>query len=219
MIYTLVASQVGTLKDIHSRKKVVTLLPAITATPEAMGSSFSLFNDTDRVVWVQQGTQWTVVMGDLGGLGALATFGAFGLGAVAAGAGSTALIGTLEGIVVGEVAIAGTALGLTAAGWGAVGAVVTLSSAALATTLGITIEEAEKLKQEVQKFIDESTELKPGETFTFSGTLSLVRSVTAMNNRFQMQKRDCWTGPTDGSNYEYKISEHFSNLIQELPKK
>ena len=170
-----------------------------------MGSSFSILNDTKHVVYVQQGTCWAAVMGPVIGISALLTAGAAAGGILALGAG-TAIIG---GVIAGETA---TALGMTATGWTITGIITGLSAKALAETLNITREEAEKIEEHVKGFIKDSTKLEPGETFTFSGTLSLVRTVYCMNDKTQHEKRDCWTGATSESNRKYTISENFSNL-------
>ena len=183
-----------------------------------MGSSFSVLNDTKRDVWVQQGTQWTVVMATVGAVASVLTFGAAAAGVAAGVAGTTALIGTMEGIIVGEIAIAGAAFGVGVTGWTVTSAVLGLSTAALATALNITSKEAEKLQKVVKNFMDNSTMIKPGEKFYFTGSLSLVRSVTAMNDRLQMDNRDCWTHALNQHENKYTISVDFSNLMAEIPK-
>jgi len=184
-------------------------------TSKEMGSSFSVVNNTDKVVWVQQGTQWKVVMGVVGGLGAVATCLAGIFGAIAVGA--TVAVGAVEGAVAVEAA-AGTALGLGVTGWGVTGVLSAVSAKMLTEALNIPHEQAKRMLKVIQKFKEDSVELKPGERFTFYGSLSLVRTVSAMNDRYQLHTRNCWTGPTFGSDYKYTISEHFTNLIQELPQ-
>ena len=52
--------------------------------------------------------------------------------------------------------------------------------------------------------------IKPGEKYSFSGTLSLVKTALVLSKDGSMKgSRDVWTGPTDGSNIEYKVSQDF----------
>ena len=121
-----------------------------------MGSSCSILNDTEFDVWINHGVNWTVLMATVGGVAALLTAGigalALGAGAGVGGvlAGGGALIMTEEGIIMGTTAT--TLAGLTATQWTAVGIVTGLSSTALATTLGISREQAEKIRKQVKEF-------------------------------------------------------------------
>ena len=52
--------------------------------------------------------------------------------------------------------------------------------------------------------------IRPGEKYTYNGTLSLVKTALVLSNDGRMKgTRDVWTGPTDGSNHEYKLSKYF----------
>ena len=52
--------------------------------------------------------------------------------------------------------------------------------------------------------------IKPGEKYTYNGTLSLVKTALVVSKDGRMKAtRDVWTGPTDGSNIEYKLSKDF----------
>ena len=53
--------------------------------------------------------------------------------------------------------------------------------------------------------------IKPGEKYTYNGTLSLVKTALVLSKDGSM-KGSCnvWTGPTDGSNIEYKVSKDFN---------
>ena len=177
-----------------------------------MGSSFSVVNDTGRKVWVQQRTQWKVVIGVVAGLGATA-IGVTSILSVIAG-GAVVAAGALEGAAVLEGV--GTTLGLGTGGWNVTGTVFALVAEALGIALAIPHKNAKRMLGNIKKFKKASVELNPGEKFTFYGSLSLVRRVAAMNDRFQLHARNCWTGPTHRSNNTYTISEHFSNLVQEI---
>ena len=177
-----------------------------------MGSSFSIVNDTKQDVWIQNNTCWNAVIWPIAAVGTIATAGLAGAGVVAGAAGTTALVGTMEGVIAGTVSIAGTCLGITATTAGLAGAITSLTSGTVAVILGISQYEAEKLIKIVRKFKnDANMHLKPGEVYKFNGTLSLVRSVYVLGANLSRDNRDCWTGPTDGSNHEYTISEYFPN--------
>ena len=52
--------------------------------------------------------------------------------------------------------------------------------------------------------------IKPGEKYTYNGTLSLVKTALVVSKDGRMKAtRDVWTGLTDGSNIEYKLSKDF----------
>ena len=57
-----------------------------------MGSSFSVYNDTNHTVWIQQGENWAAIIGSVTALGVVATagIGAAAIGASAATAGAVA---------------------------------------------------------------------------------------------------------------------------------
>ena len=54
--------------------------------------------------------------------------------------------------------------------------------------------------------------IKPGEKYTWSGTLSLHMRVYVMNDNLQYDDRACFTGPTAGSENVYPISKYFEKL-------
>ena len=54
--------------------------------------------------------------------------------------------------------------------------------------------------------------IKPGEKYTWPGTLSLHMRVYVMNDNLQYDDRACFTGPTAGSENVYPISKYFENL-------
>ena len=57
--------------------------------------------------------------------------------------------------------------------------------------------------------------IKPGEKYTWSGTLSLHMRVYVMNDNLQHDDRVCFTGPTAGSENVYPISQYFKKLIHQ----
>jgi len=196
-----------------------------------MGSSCSILNDTENDVWITHGVNWKIlipaVTGAAVGIGAIATAGV-GLVAIAAApaavagaagveaavAGGGVIIMGTEGVIMGVAAPA--LLGLTAGQWAVAatvtGVVTTLAPAALGTALGITEQQAEKLQRYVIDFQERSTLIKPGEKYTWTGTLSLNKRVYVMNDKLQIDDRGCFTGALNGSENVYTISEHFRKL-------
>ena len=66
-----------------------------------------------------------------------------------------------------------------------------------------------KTKDHVVEELAGYTKLPPGTELTVKGTLSLVKSVYCTKNNGDPSSRSCWTGPTDGSNHVYPVSEYF----------
>eukprot|EP01006_Ploeotia_vitrea_P048263 TRINITY_DN67212_c1_g1_i1.p2 TRINITY_DN67212_c1_g1~~TRINITY_DN67212_c1_g1_i1.p2 ORF type:complete len:138 (+),score=28.66 TRINITY_DN67212_c1_g1_i1:95-508(+) len=66
-------------------------------------------------------------------------------------------------------------------------------------------------------------EIKAGETFIVSGTLSLVKTVECLEDDGSISKFTCWTGPTHNSNRDYQLSkllstkEEAKELLREWP--
>ena len=115
-----------------------------------------------------------------------------------------------KGIIMGTTAT--TLAGLTATQWSAVGIVTGLSSTALATTLGISREKAEEIQKKVREFQQSADHIRPGQKYTWEGTLSLTMTVYVMNDKLQFESRGCFTGPTANSENVYRISEYFQTL-------
>jgi len=190
-----------------------------------MGSSFTIYNNTDKDIWVTQGTDWavlglatTITLGVITGGAGLAAQAATS-GAAALTASSTGIIAASEGALVagstGAAAVATasaaaaaaaasyTVAGLTAAGWTIVGATSGTAAAVIGGTALFKKGEADEAER---KFKKEAERIRPGKEFKFSGTLSLARTVTIWSNGF-LAKRRCWTGPTANSNHEYLATD------------
>ena len=61
--------------------------------------------------------------------------------------------------------------------------------------------------------------IKPGDKYTWSGSLSLTMKVYVMNDKLQSDQRGCFTGPTAGSENVYPISEYFKTLdVEKTPE-
>jgi len=181
-----------------------------------MGSTCSIVNDTEHDVWITHGVNWMVLILTLTSVfsvftagASLAAFGAtVGVGGALLGGG--ALIMTEGGITIGTTAA--SIAGLTASQWTVAGVVSTLSATSLSTALHITREEAERIQKQVRDFQANSQLIKPGEKYTWSGSLSLTMKVYVMNDKLQVDERACFTGPTAGSENVYPISEYFQQL-------
>ena len=70
----------------------------------------------------------------------------------------------------------------------------------------------EDLQEFVREFQAAATLIRPGEKYTWSGTLSLTKRVHVMNQLLQFDDKACFTGPTHGSEKVYRISKHFTRL-------
>ena len=55
--------------------------------------------------------------------------------------------------------------------------------------------------------------IKPGEKYTWSGTLSLHMRVYVMNDNLQYDERVCFTGPTANSESVYSLLQDFEKLL------
>lgn len=152
-----------------------------------MGSSFSIVNNTNKPIWVKVGVCQGALWGSIGGVLAVITLGA---AAVVFAAG-------------GAVAVAATAAGI-AQGVGSTLGSLTVSDI-LAGLAGV--EAANSLRQSLKK--ESSVRINPGGKYTKHGSLSLVLSVKVLYDDGRRVTRDCFTGPTDGSEKVYYVTEHF----------
>lgn len=143
-----------------------------------------------------------------GGIGLAALGASSGVGGIFLGGGVLML--AENGIIMG--ATATTIVGLTTVQWTLAGLVAGVSTSVLATTLNISSKQAAELQEEVKSFQKDSTLIKPGKKYTWSGSLSLTMTVYAMNSKLQRARKDCYTGATVDSEKLYTISEHFSAL-------
>ena len=181
-----------------------------------MGSSCSIINDTEYDVWMHHGVNWTVLIGTVSGVGVLLTAGAAGV-AIAAGAGGTAAAAgaaaTGGSLVAAEgVTVAATTLGMTATQCSIASLVTSATVSSVAIALSISREDAEKLQKKVKEFQRDSKLIRPGEKYTWTGTLSLTKRVYVMNDKLQCDDKACFTGATANSERVYTISKDFTNL-------
>ena len=192
-----------------------------------MGSSFSVVNDTDKPIWISDGVCHAALWGSIGGVLAVATAGA-ATGAYAAGAASAAaatagvaeggvIVGTMEGVVLLP-AVAGVALpaatvaGLTAAGWSAIGTVSGLLSFVAGKVAGLSAEDEKRVlsaKKQLKKKLEGFERIEPGCKYNKAGSLSLVWTAYVIYDDGREAKRNCWTGPTAGSENLYPVSKYF----------
>ncbi|XP_015761638.1 PREDICTED: uncharacterized protein LOC107340778 isoform X1 [Acropora digitifera] len=158
-----------------------------------MGSSFSILNDTKHNVWITHGINWEVLTASVQGVSILLTAGM-------AVAGASAEKNSTQ------------VAGMTATQWTKAEKITNLAVAALSEPLGKAREEAKKVQDDDIEFKAHAELKKPGEKYTFSGTLSLTMTVYVMNDMQQHDKRACVTGPTVDSENIYPISQYFTNL-------
>ena len=179
-----------------------------------MGSSCSILNDTEYEVWVTDRINWPVLIGvsagvaalllSAGGIAAFLVLGSVEAGVGGAlGGGATAIATIYRDIFTVTVDAFRSPLGRE---------VLNLSIKRLARALNITERQAEDLQRYVREFQAEAKLTRPGEKYTWSGTLSLTKRVHVMNELLQFDDKACFTGPTDGSENVYRISEHFTRL-------
>ena len=182
-----------------------------------MGSSCSILNDTEYDVWIIHGVNWNVIKYTVVGVAAVLSSAAAVLASLGAGAGvggtiisGGAMIMAEEGAIMG--ATVTTFAGLNSTQWSIISIVVDLSAKALSNYLDISKNKAEQLQKRVKDFREKAKLIKPGKSYTWSGSLSLTMTVYVMNEKVQFDQRDCWTGATAESVNEYTISKHFQQL-------
>ena len=149
-----------------------------------MGSSCSILNDTEYDVWITERINWQVLKG--------------------VSAGVAALLLIAIGIVLDSKGIGESVL-------------QTLKMGEEGANIANMISKKQKKKQtedlqEFREFQAAATLIRPGEKYTWSGTLSLTKRVHVMNELHQFDDKACFTGPTHGSENVYRISEHFTRL-------
>ena len=181
-----------------------------------MGSSCSILNDTEYDVWITERINWQVLAVSVGATAALLSGGiaAFlALGPIEIGLGS-ALSG-MGGVAITtkfKTAAAAVQAGLNPSRLTLVREFLDSPLKCLAKVFNITEKQAEDIQKYVRDFQAEAKLIRPGEKYTWSGTLSLTRRVHVMNEKLQFDNKACFTGPTDGSEKVYRIAEHFTKL-------
>ena len=183
-----------------------------------MGSTFSIHNDTETDIYVWEALNLDAILYASGATLAAITLGA-GVAAFSAsgvaGAATLAVTDTFAGVSLtsasGLAAAAAVAASHAskAAKFGAfeklatvVGWVATASTTAVSTALGISSDEAEKYKKNIDYFRENCNQkLRPGQTYR-SGkyTLSLTKTIWLMSGHGEQTKRAVWTGATNNSN-------------------
>ena len=154
-----------------------------------MGSSCSVLNDTEYEVWVTDRINWPVLIGVFAGVAVpLLAAGVIATCVVHAAKGTVQLILQMLKIVGGAADIANM----------------------------ISEEQKKKQTEDLREFVREfqaaATLIRPGEKYTWSGTLSLTKRVHVMNQLLQFDDKACFTGPTHRSEKVYRISKHFTRL-------
>ncbi|CAB4041734.1 Hypothetical predicted protein [Paramuricea clavata] len=174
-----------------------------------MGSSCSILNDTHHDVWMTHEIDWELLIGVTRGLVTLCAIGASLLAHVAEKEGER---GTSRNNVAAREITEKKTAGLTKNGWQNVASVLKMSDGVLSEFLSIPQSEAKKMKSAIKEFQEKAELIKPGEKYTWSGTLSLTMRVYVMNDKLQCDDKSCLTGPTANSERIYTISEYFKKL-------
>ena len=182
-----------------------------------MGSSCSILNDTEYDVWITERINWQVLAVSVGATAALLSGGiaAFlalgpieiGLGSALSGMGGVEITTKFK-----ETAAATVQAGLNPSRLTVVREFLESPLKRLAKAFNITEKQAKDLQKYVGDFQAEAKLIRPGEKYTWSGTLSLTKRVHVMNEKLQFDDKACFTVPTDGSEQVYRISEHFTKL-------
>ena len=122
----------------------------------------------------------------------------------------------MTGIVLPEIALialpAATFAGISAAGWTAVGTVSGLLSFTAGAVAGLSGEDEQKVlsaKRDLEERLKGYKRIDPGCKHNVTGSLSLVWTAYVIYDDGREAKRDCWTGPTAGSENLYPVSEYF----------
>lgn len=151
-----------------------------------MGSKCSILNDTEHDLWIAHGINWKAVYCISNGL----------LGLVNVGAIVTPTLVEKD--------------------WErTASALLHATNVALSKVRDISQSEDENFDwarsfKKLQEFQQSCKRVKPGEKYTWEGTLSLHMCVYVMNDdKSQYADRICFTGPTNNSEKVYPISEYF----------
>ena len=167
-----------------------------------MGSTFSIYNDTESDIWVWNGACIAAVVYPLIVPLAIVTPG-LGFGAMV-----LACAPITHGVAIGiskigdpgplAIASDGTTFATV------VDLVLSATPATIATTLGIALQSAADFKHATKKFVDYgNTRLKPRQTYTTpTYTLSLWRSVWLMNVNGEQVMSNCRSGAYAGAHME-----------------
>ena len=177
-----------------------------------MGSSCSILNDTEHDVWITHEVNWEVAVGVTRGL----------VSALALGARVLALVAPDEregernrrdrhNVATGQLSHR-RIVRMTRNDWVRVASLLELSDVALAEVLQVSRREAEDMRSAVREFQEKAELIRPGEKYTWHGSLSLTMRVHVMNDKLQFDDKGCFTGPTADSEKVYTISNHFRKL-------
>ena len=181
-----------------------------------MGSSCSIVNDTEHDVWITHEVNWEVAVGVTRGL----------VNGLALGARVLALVASDErerergrernrhnhhNMATGQLTHTRKA-GMTRNDWVEVASVLEKSDEALAEVLQTSRRKTEEMRSAVREFQEKAELIKPGEKYTWHGSLSLTKRVHVMNDKLQFDDKGCFTGRTADSEKVYTISNHFRKL-------
>jgi len=189
-----------------------------------MASYYEVVNNTPMDMWVKDGVHWGALGGALIGIGSVAavvlTIATGGIAAAGLAAGySTA--GAL--IIPGKVlfvsyAIPALITGLVALGsaGGGIGSGIAVllqaSDSELLNDPSLTAEQASEMiaqRDDIKEALKEYTHLKPGESYRWKGTLSLVRTASVVYDNGATASSTVFTGSLHGTTREYMAVKDF----------
>ena len=166
-----------------------------------MGSKLSIENDTDHTYYVKNQINNSVLKWTLIGIAVPAA--TVGAGVISLG------IAAVSSAAVSSVAVSGVAA-LTKIISANVITAITDGVTAGAEVLNVIVNSKALMDKISDCEKNGYFKLRPGRSYSYSGTLSLTRWITLINKEDGEEiTRTCWTGATAGSNNKYKVSEHF----------
>ena len=203
-----------------------------------MGSSFTVYNDTDDDIYLWNGVQWDYVLYPIGAIATVPVAVASSLvagpivGPIAVGyasvAGMNAASAAIDGV---SVLVIGSFIQATVAKDFFGEKISELSAGPLSLTdiaskigkggveKALTLlpkeyqqyyKTASDVTNSILEFMKNCEKLSPGQKHTYKDTLSMTRSVYLMKTSGEIVSRGCWTGATDGSNIEYNVSKDWT---------
>ena len=162
-----------------------------------MGSSCSILNDTEYDVWITKRINWPLLM-------------------------RVCVVVAVPFLIAGVIAVIVICVVLAVKGKLTVKHEHIVQMAKMASEAAkiifnvISKNQKKKQLEDPQEFAREfqaaATLIRPGEKYTWSGTLSLTKRVRVMNELLQFDDKACFTGPTHRSEKVYLISKHFKRL-------
>jgi len=177
-----------------------------------MGSSFTILNNSDTVVYVSSDIEWGIlgpILLALGGILALAltvaTGGTIAPFVIKLFVGQSMYLMSIvffSGIAAAALVIPG-ALGITA-----LATVPDRMMKQIAEKEGMDLGELKVARAKFKEMTKGMYKLVPNMYYKFEGTLSLSRRVKIIYDDGAVSSTTCWTGALDKENREYRVQDH-----------